>query len=292
MSQAAPQHIPYGVGCVVEMYVPVRPTASTGTQTVTCYTGSGTAIFTAGAASLESINTTISAAAAGATSVVVASASGIATGKIVRLSGREDALVKSVSSTTVNLRSPLIESHAASATCQSHRVYYTVTAAQAATLFWDGRLEWTIDAAIAASKAIYNQACCCSKYPFSTTMATWADLADEEPQIAAVLDAEVDVSRLLVKAAEDVRKRLDAITQGRAATYVGPVNFTDAVVFAALMRHYRSQRDDVLYERYQATLKEELELLLAGAVYRDANQDGAVDENEQRGLRSVQVIRG
>ncbi len=64
MTQAAPQHIPYGVGCVVEIYVPVRPTASTGTQTVSCYSGDGAAVFTAGAATLEAINTTLSAAAA------------------------------------------------------------------------------------------------------------------------------------------------------------------------------------------------------------------------------------
>jgi len=292
MSNAAPQHIPYGVGCVVELYVPVRPTASTGTQTVACYDGDGGAVFSAQAASLLAINTTLSAAAAaGARTIAVASANNISTGCIVRLSGREDALVKLVATTTVTLRQPLTESHANAATCKSHRLYYTVTAAQAATLIWDGRLEWVVDAAIAASKAVYNQACCCTKYPFQTTMATYVDLADEEPQIAAVLDEEIDISRLLMKGAEDVRKRLDAITQGRSATYVAPVNFTDAVVFASLMRHYRSQRDDVMFERYRSALQEEIDLLLAGAVYRDANQDGKVEEKEQRTARSVAVVR-
>jgi hypothetical protein len=288
MSWAAPQHIPYGVGCVVEMYVPVRPAA---TQTVACYTGDGASVFTAQTATLESINTTISAAAAaGARSITVTSANNITTGCVVTLSNREDVLVKSVSSTTVTLRSPLVESHAINATCRSHRVHYTVTAAQAATLFWDGRLEWVIDSAN-TTKAVYNQACCCSKYPFQTTMATYVDLADEEPQIAAVLDDEIDVSRLLMKGAEDVRKRLDAITQGRSATYVAPVNFTDAVVFAALMRHYRSQRDDVMFERYREAVRGEIDLLLAGAVYRDADQDGKIEENEQRAARSVQLVR-
>jgi hypothetical protein len=94
-----------------------------------------------------------------------------------------------------------------------------------------------------------------------------------------------------MKGAEDVRKRLDAITQGRSATYVAPVNFTDAVVFAALMRHYRSQRDDVMFERYREAVKDEIDLLLAGAVYRDADQDGKIEENEQRAARSVQLVR-
>lgn len=288
MTQAAPQHWTYNDGGTVQIYIPTKPAA---TQTVSCYSGGGAAIFETQAASVSTAASTLNAAVSvGDASLTVSNGAKFSAGEILKIGGIEDVLVKSISSNTVNLYGKTRLAHANAGEVAQYLLTYTVSDAQAATEFHDGRLEWLVDDGTSA-EALYVQACSCTRYPFQTTLATWVDLADEEPRFADVLDTEVDVGRLLQKGAEDVRKHLDAQTQGRGTTWRAPVNFTDAVVYAALKRHYRSQRDDVLFERYKEAFTEEMETVTA-AIGRDADLDGKVEAHEQRTFGSRRIFRG
>lgn len=285
-----PQHILYNVGGTVSIWAPVRPVA---TQTVSCYTGGGGEVFAAQDATIEAIDTTLSSAATvGSRSLAVASATGIAAGSTLLLSSFEQVVVKSISGTDVTLRRPLLDSHASGAAAQSCKLSYAVTAEQAATLFWDGRLEWLVDEGEAA-ETVYHQAAICTKHRFYRA-ADEADWLDEEPLLYDVLDPNADPDRQLDRALNDVVSRLSALTEGRAWSYVGPDSFKRATVYAAQMNLYRKQAGDdaeQLYERYRAEFQSELERVVAGTAWRDADQDGAVDASEQRSARSMRLYR-
>jgi hypothetical protein len=287
-----PQHITYEKATTVEINIPTPPSS---TQTVSLYTGDGAAIFEDQSATASTISTTLSAGAAvGATSIAVTSATGITPGRRFNVGTAateqvEECRCESISGTTVTLWTKLLFAHASGATVKGTRLTYSVSAANAATLFWDGRLEWTVD-----TSTLYVQAACCTKYPFRTNMATKQDLLDENPHTPDLLDADMDPQRLVIKGAEDVIKRVAALTNGRAHSFIGSVQFTDAVVYAAWMRYYRrlpGEEAERLYERYSATLASELETLMAGVTYRDADQDGVVEEAEQRSYRSRRLFR-
>ena len=118
---------------------------------------------------------------------------------------------------------------------------------------------------------------------------------DEEPKLNDLLDDEIDADRALDIAFDDVVKRIAAVTQGRAWTYIGPQSFKQATIFAAQRNLYRRQPGDTaeeLYLRYQKELTDELERVTAGTAWRDADQDGVVEEHEQPRIRSVRISRG
>lgn len=287
MTQFLPQHIQYGVASTVRITIPERPSA---TYTVSCYGGSGQAIFEAATATLDSVATTLSAAAAaGAATISATSATGIAKNDTLWLTGEEEVVVKSVSGTTVTLRRPLMDSHASGAAVESHDLSYSVSAALAGTRFWDGRLEWTVD-----SGAPYVQPCICTSYRWYRS-ASAADWYDEEPKLYDVLDSEYDVERHLDLALADVIKRIGTRERGRVWNYIGPDSFRDATILAAQRRLYRrtsGEESRELYERYTSELSDELERVMSSVAWRDANQDGAVDEAEQPTYRSIRMLRG
>jgi len=284
---SAPQHILYGVATTVAIDVHDRPSAAT----VSCYAGDGAAIFEDKTASISTISTTLNGAvSAGGLTLIVNSATGIAAGLEMWVrSPDEKVLVKSVASTTATLRRPLLNAHATAAVVEGTRLTYSVSSTYASTRFWDGRLVWTLD-----STREIVQACCCSSYPFDTDLATEQDLYDWDPLIDQKLP-NIDTQRLLVNGGRDVLKRLEALTAGRAFTFIGSPQFTDAVALAALRRFWQPRPGEEaarLYDRYNAALNDEMERLVAGVVCRDANQDGVVEDQEQRAYRSIRLVRG
>lgn len=289
MSQ--PQHIPHNTGGAVSIQVPVRPAAS---QTVSCYTGAGAEVFSGETATLTAINTTLtSSASRGDRALAVNAGTNIVAGSTLWITAREQVLVKSISGTDVTLVRPLMYSHASGATVQSHTLSYSVSATQAATLFWDGRLEWLVDDG-EATEALYHQPAICAKYEL-VRFADEADWFDEEPLLYDILDPNSSPDRQLQRAWDDVAGRLASLTSGRAWTYVGATSFIRATIYAAQVGLYRRQSGDgarELYERYQAELQSEIEKVVAGTAWRDENQDGAIGGSEQRSGRSMRLIRG
>jgi len=292
-----PQHIHYGVATTVAIDVPTRPTASTGTQTVSCYDDGGGAVFSDKTATASTISTTLSAAAAAkAETVTLTAVTGVAAGLEFWLrSPDEKVLCRSVDTGTkiVTLARPLYSAHASGAVAEGTRLTYSVSTTDAASEWWDGRLVWTVDAAL-ATKRVYVQACCCSAYPFSTDMATEQDLLDVDANFFSKIDSEHVPQRLILLGAQEVITRLSAMTEGRAFTFIGTTSFTRAVVYAAFWYFYAPQAGNEaqrLYDRFDGLLEKELARVVAGLAYRDADGDGAVEQREQVSYASRRIYR-
>jgi len=282
-----PQHIQASIATTVTFF----HNALASTATVALFSDTNNEIFSATNATISTVNTTLNGAvSAGATSIIVTSQTGIAAGDRLYIADpSEEVLVKTTpTSTTVALKRPLLNDHADGEAVVLSKLTYSVTAAQAATKFWDGRLKWVID-----TSTIRYQDAIVTEYAFYRS-ASEQTLFDEEPKLYELIDTEHDVDRLLDDGLAEVIIRINAMTQGRAWTYTGPTQFTAANVFASLMMLYRRRGGDVseqLYERYKTALKDELTLITAAAP-RDTDQDGVIEAGEQASRGSGLIRRG
>ncbi len=277
------QHITYGYGGTVDLYLIDRPTS----VTARVITGSGSELVAATNATISSINTTTAAAISrGDLSVTLSNASAIAVGdRFWVRSPDEELRCKSKSGNVVTLWSPALAPHSNAVAAEGTRVSYVVTSGQASETFWDGRIEWVVD-----GTSVRHTSVVCTKYPFYRA-ATQTDLVDEEPHIEQLLSDETDADRLLDIALEDVLKRIGKVQH--PWVYTGPEMFAQATVFAALMRRYRSQSGESakeLYERYRDNLADEIGMITQQSPV-DLDQDSAVEESEKRSYRSINVYR-
>lgn len=125
--------------------LPSRPSGA-GTAAVVSLVG---AALTTPTPTLDSVNTTLSgAAAAGATSLSLTSATGVTAGRRYLLaggeaSGGESVLVASVSGTTATLARPITSARASGVTFQSARITVAIATAATAEVCRQRRVEWT-----------------------------------------------------------------------------------------------------------------------------------------------------
>jgi hypothetical protein len=210
-------------------------------------------------------------------------------GDVIMLAGPPEELLvlTTPAANSVTLSRPVLYDHANAVTAVSHKVTYAVNTTQAATRFWDGRLKWTLDS------VSYYQDAICTEYAFYRAAKT-QHLFDEEPKLLDLLDDETDAERLLDAGLAEVIKRVSSATRARAWAYTGPTQFIDATVYAALMKVYRSRPGDFnaeLYERYRDELTAELKRIM-GTAPRDTDQDGVVEQHEQKNARGGALVRG
>lgn len=281
-----PQHILYGAGGTVSVNASARPTAAT----VTIKTGEGSAVVEDEAATVSTINTTLSAAAVkGAAVLALASATGVSCGSDILLaSPPETVRVKSISGTDATLWRPVINDHASGVAATGTMITYTVSAGDAATLFFDGRCEWTLDSVLT-----HVTSCECTKYPLVREVAaTEVSLYDEAPSFHLMLSEGDDTLALLDNSHAEVLQRIGG--KARIRVYTGSELFRQATVFAVMRRLYRSRPGDSareMYERYTAEMNEAIERL-QGYAPRDGDQDGRIEENERISMRSARILRG
>ena len=278
-----PQHIIFGAGGTVSIDTLTRPT----TAKVKIEDASGGEIVGLTNATISTISTTLSSAAAeGAWTIAVASATGISSGQEFWVrTPNEVCRCKSITSTTVTLWRRLAQAHASGSTVQGTRITYSVSAAAADSLFFDGRCIWTLDNAVAHYTSVE-----CTRYPLAR-LATTEDLYREDPLFMHVLEDEADSDQLLDAGHEHVLSRIGA--KMRARVFVGSSEFKRAAALAALTTYYRAQPSESgreLYTRYGTELEAEIARLCA-VVPRDENQDGEIEASEQRGYRSVRLMR-
>lgn len=278
------QHIIYEQGG--QIYINARSLVST--PTVSVYDGQGGCLASAQTAALETIDTTLSvAAAAEASSITVASATGFSAGKKFWISAREECVCKSVSSTTIALMRPLYYDHANGAAVDSYRVVYTVTSEQASRLFFNGYAKWYSGSNLYGQTALY-----CTKYPLFN-IATIQDILDEDGAITRKLDPSDDIERLIERAWKDVLKEIGARARARLFAADGEVLNT-AVAFAFMRNFYRpkqSPSEIVLYDRYERLLPNEIAKVVS-QLPRDTDQDGVTNEDgEQMFFSTIKVIR-
>lgn len=280
-----PQHIIYGAGGTVSLSVASLPSAGT----VTIKSGDGATIVDDAAVTVSTISTTLDEAAArGARSITVADATGIASGSEFQLSNPAEVVrCKSVSGAVVTLWRPLLHSHADTTAVSGINVSYTVLAADADSLFFDGRCEWTLDDVL-----VDITSCECTKYPLLRPSAINAQhLSDELPDLAQLIDVEVDSERLLDDAFNEVLEKIGG--KARVRVYTGSNAFRRASVFAAcaaIFRHKPGDSARELYERYTKAFEQAAEDL-QGVAPRDEDQDGVITERERITMKSGLIFR-
>jgi prepilin-type processing-associated H-X9-DG protein len=278
-----PQHITQNVGGTVSIDLLTRPT----TVTLDIYTGEGASIVSAASGTVSTISTTLSAAPSrGDVSITVGANTGIAAGSVFWIQDDPEAvLAYKVATTTISLRRPLLKDHASGATVQGTRCSYTVLAAAANVLFFDGRVKWTIDG-VTEWTALE-----CTKYPLKRHCSI-QDVIDRQPMLYEILTPGVDTERLLDLAHDEVLERIGVLGR-RIRVFPASSEFVSATAMAALMLHYQPQATDEgtrLYERYESLTQREVERVVE-ITPRDDNQDGVVQAAEKVSMRSVILRR-
>jgi hypothetical protein len=279
-----PQHITYQEGGTVAIDLLSLPS----NVVVDIFTGDNTQLVTSGTANISAISTVLSAAASrGATIISLANTSGIVCSSVIWLQDDpEPVLVRKMDTTTnvAYLRRPLLKDHANNAVAQGARCTFAVNSAVANTLFFEGRIKWTVDGKIDWS------ALECTKYPLKRH-ATIQDVFDRQPKMYDLLDPEADAERLLDLAHDEVLQRIGAA--GRARVFTGSTEFKNATVLCFLMLFYErmsSQEGTALFERYKELFEQDLERTMQTQP-RDLNQNDEVHPAEQMPSASIVIRR-
>jgi len=251
--------------------------------------------LSATAVTLDTVNTTLSgAAAAGASTVTVTSATGIVRGRKYLLTGAaavggEFVTVKSIASTTITLVRPLMLAHASGATFASTRFTCAITAAAVGSIGRGYRIEVTYLVGTA-----YQQI---AVFPFDvvrTAPVTYLradDVADLDAIFAKRLAAGVWFPALADRAWDMICARI-AVKMSPGAV-LGSRDLTiphSYLVRALCLENAGSEFDDMrkaLAERFQQELDAHL---AAGPI--DDDQDGNVEANEGWKPRTITVQRG
>lgn len=278
------QHITIDIGGIASIEPLTRPACAT----ATVYSSDGVIVCANSNANISTINTVLTAAAAKRAKIVtVNSNTGFSQGeKFCISSPTEWAKCKLVNGNAIHIYSPLREDHANASTVYSTKTSATIPAANASTLFFDGRVRWEID----NGASIQWSGLECTRYPLNR-VCTEQDLYEVNPGFYALLSAEEDIDTALDAAHEHVLGMLSA--RGRARVYPASTEFTRAVALAFARNHYRHQASDsakVLFDRYSAELSDEMSKM-ENALGADEDQDGDITEGEQRSSRSFRMIR-
>jgi len=281
-----PQHITEAVGGTVFLDLQERPSAA---PTLTAMQDNGTIIADGVTATLDGVDTTLNGATAkGATQITLNDNSSVVPGQEIWFSDdAESALVRIVDPLVVGgvyLQRPLLKAHADATPVQGTRASYAITAGQADTTFWDGRVQWTVDGVIKWTSLE------CTLYPLDR-VANAQDLFDENPKFADAVDCEEEQERSLDAAHRHVLSLIGA--KGRVRVFTGSEAFKDCTVLAWWKRHYRRMKGEAngeMFGRYKNELDEEIARTVE-TTPRDLNQDGIITESEKMSFNSVKLAR-
>jgi hypothetical protein len=279
---ALPQHITLDEGGTVSINLIAQPT----TITVEVEMGDGTDV-SSGSGVASTIDTTLTAAVGkGATVLPLTSVTGVSNGATLWIQDvPENVRVKSVNALAVSIFGKVINDHANASPVQGCTCSYAISASEASSVWWDGRVKWTIDG------IVHFTAVECTKYPL-TRHAGLSDLRAENPKIHDMLDAEEDVEETLDLAHESVLSKIGA--RARARVFPGSTEFTRAVVLTwweAFWRRLEGDSAQNMLNRYERESAEEIARVAATAP-RDENQDGVVSAEERFSMATVPISRG
>lgn len=270
--------------------LPRRPSAA---GTFLVYAPGGGVVQTSTAATLDSVNTTLSGSAAqGATSVAVTSATGITAGRRYLLGGAEAdggevVLVRAVSGTTITLARALQYARGSGVSLASSRVSFAVGASAAAAIGRGYRVEYAWPEADAQPAFVL---------PFDVTRfapesaLTTDDLRSLDAQIGKKVSSGVWLP--------DVIERTWAMVLRRVAQKAAPGGFagtidlttahdylTRAVLLESAGDEFAATRDDL-----RTRFGQEFDAALAAAAYSDTSTGGVKTGGGWH--RGVRLVRG
>ena len=279
--------VQYNASGSIAFDLPSRPSGA-GTATVRTMGG---AAQTTPTPTLDSVNTTLSsAAAAGATSVSVASATGLVVGRRYLVGGAETAggetvLVSGLSGTTVSLARPLSRAKASGATFQSTRITVAVSSACTAEIARQSRVEW-VDPDTSEVLAI----------PFDVTRyaprshLTESLLLDLDASLRKRLPSGAWVPAIIERAWEMLLDDLGT-KERHPGGYAGVIELTTAHAYLVrgLVAETDTTAEGVAYrDDMRERFRQELDRALASVAY-DTQQDGNAELGKAlwRGLALV-----
>lgn len=275
------QHFVQTLGGTVDVQLQIRPDAAPA-PTVSVFGPGGTVYVDAQAATVDAVNTTLTAAPArGDRTVAVTSATGITVGREYLvgngvLSPREPVRVRGVSTLTVTLSRPLMNAHVNASPFVGTRLSYPVTSAQATTLFFDGRVRWTwTDATV--TRHTWRSVDCC-EYAHER-LATLQDLQRLVPKLFYQMPLELDHEELLSIAYEETLEQLEGPVRIRTRT--DSQAFIDATCYAAAMRLVEMRGPEFFdqLEHYEKRWLKKCDAISQIGPF-DNDQDGSVEAHE------------
>jgi hypothetical protein len=280
--------IPYNLAHSVSVDLPQRPDA---TPTWSFQEESG-GVLSSGTVTLDSVNTTLSgAAAAGASTLSVTSATGITVGRRYLVGGHEDAggeqiTVRAISGTTITPARPLYAAKASGAAFQTTRITAAISATT--SVGRDRRLVITWAVSSTSQPPYVVPAVVARYHPHTALTLDW--LSDLDPIARKRFPAGLWFPALRDAAWEMLLAHVASRLDPGAA--VGTVQLTTAhgyLVRALLLEtagpDYATDYERAM-QRYQA--ERDAALTLIGI---DNDQDGVVEEHEGF-FKTIPLVRG
>lgn len=279
------------VGGTLEAYAPQRPDAS---PTVVIVNQSGGTEVASTAATLDSVDTTLSEGAdEGTDTVTVTSASSITVGRRYLISGQnarsEVVEVAQLDGTSVSLASPLVYDHPNTSDFEGTRLTYDLTSSVAdlEEENWRAEFSWAVSAVAQAPLVVEFTV---TRHPIYNPAAI-PDLFAVEPMLRRKLAAGTDIGGALTRAWDEVLEILHAESV-RVSTLVGSAKAKRAVVYHCLRllaeqygREYASERKE-WQERATQALS-----VFKGVAAIDDDEDGALEPHEKRSARGGELFR-
>ena len=280
---ALPQHIVKGVESTLTLDITgTLPTAATATLTK----GDGGIVFSDQACVVSTIDTVTNAAVeVGDRTVTLNSVTGVSGGSEFYLRDpTEKVRVKTVAALVATLWAPVRHAHINGVTAEGSTITLTVSAANAATRFWDGRVGWTLDSTLTEFTAVE-----CTDYPLlrhATVVDVGRHINSRPDQF---FSAEDDVEDLLDAAHELVLERIGA--RARARVFPAGQEFRYATCMALAVRIYGArQSTGEMYDRYRVRLQEAIERIVE-IIPRDTDQDTVIEASEKISMRGGKITR-
>ncbi len=261
-----------GIGGTVETQFLDRQPASC---MVSVYSSTGALKVSSAAAVVDTVNTTLSgAAAARARTVDVTSATSIVVGRRYRLGGPngteadEVVTVKSLTASTCTLWAPLGVAHVSGATFRGTRVSYAVTSTQADAVWTNGWATFTPPAGDTLTEAVE---CYLTKIP--DFLCDESDLRLVFPKLGLNLDAETDMVAALREARDETL--LDLGGKNRAHAFLGFAELRRqcALKFWLLRRYSFGDEWSAQMDKLEAEYDKRKTEIIANLPI-DADQDG------------------
>lgn len=278
-----PQAIVRDIGGEVWTYAPIRAGAN---PVVVVRNDAGTEIVPSSAATIDPVTTTLNGAIArGVSAITLTSAADIVSGREYRIGPadptaatvpHESVTVVSVAAAVVTLARPTRYPHATGVAFAGTRLSRDVTAAQAASLFWDGYARWSWDA-MPSWLPRFDTAVECVRHRIVNlcTLEAWAA---HDPWVHQFLASVLDPETHLATAFQSVLLALGG--KMRAQTLRGSDSLVRATAMRASfdVRMHNGAEPEVLEaaeKRYRDALGE---IQAWGA---DTDQDGVVEAHER-----------
>lgn len=224
------------------------------TVTVSVYTGDGGLKVSGATATVDSVNTTISAdVTVGDISVSLVDATSVKVGRrygLGSLNGtqpRETVSVRYLSASTATLWGPVINDHSTGEALMGTRASYAVTSTQADALWWDGYAVFTPADGTDPQTEVVD--CVLRKIPEQACDET--DLARVFPKGPGMLDEELDMPAAIREAREWFLIDLGGKGMGgraRAMTVLGADHFRRPVAIKFWLQRRASFGEDSAFE--------------------------------------------